>query len=132
MDRSRAARHTVASVHEIGRRQRNQPAPPHIIFGALTDFDRPGARPWLELLDDEQLPRVLDARAPSTVVWSSIWTKRPDAVIEFHLPSDSGGGTDLCWTMLVDDPTPDDSLVGHMRKRMNMLINADLRYSFGQ
>jgi hypothetical protein len=75
---------------------------------------------------------VLSARAPSTVVWSSIWTKRPDAVIGFDLPSDGRGGTDLCWTLFIDDPTPDDALVGHMRKRMNMVINADLRYSFGR
>lgn len=38
----------------------------------------------------------------------------------------------LCWTIEVDEPRPDDSLIGHLRKRMNVLINADLRYSFGQ
>ena len=79
-----------------------------------------------------QRPRLLAAHPPSAVVWSSIWTKRPDAVIEFALPSDGGAGTDLCWTLFVDDPAPDDALVGHMRKRMNVLINADLRYSVGQ
>lgn len=119
-------------MHEIGRRQRTQPAPPHVIFEALTDLDRSGARPWLELLDDEERPQVLRASAPTTVVWSSIWTRRPDAVIEFDLPSDRGGGTDLRWTVSVDEPTPDDALVGHIRKRMNVLINANLRYSFGQ
>jgi hypothetical protein len=46
--------------------------------------------------------------------------------------SDSGGGTDLCWTVLVQEPLPDDALIGRIRKRMNQLINADLRYSFGQ
>ena len=132
MERSLVAPHTVAYVHEIGRRRRNQPAPPHVIFETLTDFDRPGARPWLELLDDEQPPRVLQARASLTVVWSSIWTKRPDAIIQFDLPSDLGGGTDLGWTLLVDDPIPEDAFVGHMRKRVNVLINASLRYSFGQ
>ena len=117
---------------EIGRRRRNQPAPPHVVFEALTYPDRPGARRWFELLDDEQRPRLLDAEAPSTVVWSSIWMKRPDAVITFDLHADGAGGTDLCWTLLVDDPAPDAALLGHMRKRLNVLINAELRYSFGQ
>lgn len=119
-------------MKEIGRRRRNQPAPPHVVFEALTDPDRPGARVWLHLLDDERPPRILRAEAPSTVVWSSIWTKRPDAVIVFDLPSDGRQGTDVCWSLFVDEPEPDDALVGHLRKRMNELINADLRYSFGQ
>jgi hypothetical protein len=61
---------------EAGSRKRNQPAPPHIMFEALTQFDRDPARPWLEL--------------------------------------------------------PDAALVGHMRKRLNQLINANLRFTFGQ
>jgi hypothetical protein len=90
---------------------------PRIILEALTDLDRPGARPWLELLHDEQLPLVLSTRASSKVVWSSIWTKRRDAVIEFDLPSDGRSGTDLSWTLFVDDPAPGDASVAHMRKR---------------
>jgi hypothetical protein len=86
----------------------------------------------LDLLDDEQRPRILRTEAPTTVVWSSLWPKRPDAIIQFHLPSDGGGGTDLRWTLLVDQPAPDNALVGHMRKRLNQLINANLRYTFGQ
>jgi hypothetical protein len=119
-------------VKEVGRRRRSQPAPPRVVFEALTELDRPGARRWLDLLEDEQPPRLLRTEAPSTVVWSSIWMKRPDAVIEFDLPSDGGSGTDLSWTLLVDVPTPDAALLGHMRKRLNVLINAELRYSFGQ
>lgn len=61
-----------------------------------------------------------------------MWTKRPDATLQFDLPADSGSGTDLCWTMLVDEPPPDAALIGHMRKRVNELINANLRYTFGQ
>jgi hypothetical protein len=103
-----------------------------VIFEALTDLDRPGARRWLELLDDEQRPTVLRGCAPSTVVWSSIWIKRPDAVVEFDLAPDGSYGTNLTWTLSVDDPAPDDALIGHMRKRVNQLINSELRYSFGQ
>jgi hypothetical protein len=31
----------------------------------------------------------------------------------------------------VDDPPPDSSLLGHMCRRINVLINANLRYTFG-
>lgn len=120
-------------MHEIGSRQRNQPAPPHILFEALTQPNRDPQRPWLMLLDDEVAPKVLKTTYPDTVVWSSLWKKRPDAVIRFDLPRDeSGHGTDLRWTLEVEEPLPDDGLIGHMRKRLNELINANLRYSFGQ
>jgi hypothetical protein len=103
------------------------------VFEALTQPDRDPARPWLELLDDEQRPRLVEADQPGLVVWSSLWTKRPDAIVRFDLPADAGGyGTDLRWTLLVDEPMPDAALVGHLRKRLNQLINANLRYTFGQ
>lgn len=48
-------------------------------------------------------------------------------------PRDGRGyGTDLRWTLFLDEPTPDDALVGLMRRRINGLINADLRYTFAQ
>lgn len=117
---------------EIGRRRRSQPAPPHVVFEALTHPDRDAARPWLELLADEQHPRVIHADSPSKVVWSTLWVKRPDAVIEFDLPRSADGGTDLQWTLRVEEPLPDAALISHLRKRLNHLINANLRYSFGQ
>lgn len=118
---------------EIGKRKRNQPAPPHALFEALTEPDRDPSRPWLNLLDDEVRPRVLRTDPPAMVLWSSLWVNRPDARLRFDLLSDANGqGTDLCWTLLVDEPAPADALVGHMRKRVNQLINADLRYTFGQ
>ncbi|MCW2524655.1 MAG: hypothetical protein JWO63_2990 [Frankiales bacterium] len=46
--------------------------------------------------------------------------------------SPAGDGTLLRWTLSVNDPLPDEALIGHMRKRLNQLINADLRYTFGQ
>ncbi|TQC46468.1 hypothetical protein EEB14_25975 [Rhodococcus sp. WS4] len=117
---------------EVGTRARTQPAPPHIIFEALTYPHRDPTRPWLILLDDEIEPTVIETRSPDLVVWSSIWTTRPDARLRFDLPGDGRAGTDLRWTLLVDEPEPDPSLLGHLRKRMNQLINARLRYSFGQ
>jgi hypothetical protein len=120
-------------VIEIGSRKRNQPAPPHVIFEALTQPDRDQARPWLKLLDDELHPQIVEADAPSFVLWSSLWAKRPDATIRFDLPADGQGqGTDLRWTLSVNEPVPDDALTGHMRTRVNRLINANLRYTFGQ
>jgi hypothetical protein len=118
-------------VIEIGRRERNQPAPPHIVFAALSNPDEDPNRPWLELLDDEQRPRVIRAEPPSLLIWSSLWVKRPDATLRFDLLPGQGG-TNLCWTLCVDEPAPDDALIGHMRKRVNQLINANLRYRFGQ
>jgi hypothetical protein len=41
-------------------------------------------------------------------------------------------GTDLRWTLNVEEPAPADALVGHLRKRLNQLINANLRFTFGQ
>ena len=116
---------------EIGRRRRTQAPPPHIVFEALSQPDRDPSRPWLRLLDDEQRPGILRANPPTTLVWSSLWVKRPDAVVEFDIAAD-GPGTRLGWTLYVEEPVPDDALVGHLRKRLNQLINADLRYSFGQ
>ena len=117
----------------VGSRRRNQPAPPHVLYEALTTPDRDSARPWLLLLDDEVQPEIVTAEEPSLVVWSSLWRRRPEARIRFELPGDrSGYGTDLSWELLVEEPPPDASLLGHMRRRINHLINANLRYTFGQ
>ncbi len=120
-------------VIEVGKRRRNQPAPPQAVFQALTDPHHDPQRPWLILLDDEIEPTVIKSQKPDYVIWSSLWAKRPDARLRFDLPVDAAGeGTDLSWTLTVDDPMPDAPLLGHMRKRVNELINASLRYSFGQ
>jgi hypothetical protein len=119
-------------VRESGSRQRSQPAPPHVVFEVLADPDRNPARPWLLLLDDERSPRLIDAEKPNVIVWSSLWEKRPDAQVRFDLAPDGAAGTRLRWTLLVAEPLPDPSLLGHMRKRLNELINANLRYTFGQ
>jgi hypothetical protein len=117
---------------EVGSRRKNQPAPPRAVFEALTNPHRDPARPWLKLGPDETEPRLLAADEPHLVVWSSLWPVRADARIRFDLPYDSTRqGTDLTWTLEVDDPEPAAPLLGHMRKRLNVLINAELRYSFG-
>ena len=55
--------------------------------------------------------------------------RRPDPV---RPASDGAAGTRLRWTLLVADQLPTASLLGQMRKRLNELINANLRYTFGQ
>ena len=60
-------------------------------------------------------------------MWSSIWNERPDALVRFDLRSDGTTGTDLCLTLFLAKPLPEPSLLGHMRKRLNQLINANLR-----
>lgn len=41
---------SALGVVEAGRRTRNQPAPPHVIFEAQTEPNRDPAHPWLLLL----------------------------------------------------------------------------------
>lgn len=116
---------------EVASRLRNQPAPPSAVFDDLCDPHRQPARPWLVLNDNETPPKVVDCGRPTYVVWSSIWIRRPDASIRFDL-TPARGGTDLRWTLFVDDPMPDDRLIGHLRRRINELINANLRHTYGQ
>lgn len=116
---------------EAGSRRRNQPAPPAAILEALTEPNRDPTRPWLLLLADEQPPRVVAVDKPRLVIWSSLWTTRLDARIRFDLAAE-GQGTDLRWTLLLDEPLPEPALLRHMGKRLNQLVNANLRYTFGQ
>jgi hypothetical protein len=76
---------------------------------------------------------VLESERPGHVIWSSLWVERPDARLHFDLAPRSGGldGTDLCWTLYCDEPVPDASPIGHMRTRIDELINANLRFTYG-
>ncbi|MFJ1461281.1 hypothetical protein [Nocardia sp. N2S4-5] len=115
----------------IGRRARRLPAPAHVVWGSLTKPTRPGARPWLNLRADEVEPAVLAAVEPTTVTWSSLWPSRADVRVQFDLEVD-GADTCLRYTMLAEEPAPDRSKTGHLRYRINKLLFADLRYSYGQ
>lgn len=116
---------------EAGHRRRNLPAPPHIVHEALTHPDRDPSRPWLHLLPDEQAPTISSTSAEA-VTWSALWPSRPDAVVRFEMVPDGGSGTDLRWTLLVDEPLPDASKLGHLRYRINLLVHGHLRETFGQ
>jgi hypothetical protein len=118
-------------MESIGSRKRNQPAPPWLTFEDLCDPHRQPAKPWLHLLDNEIEPAVIESNRRELVIWSSLWVKRPDARVRFDLEA-AKGGTDLRWTLYADEPLPDASLTGHMRQRIGELINANLRYTYGQ
>jgi hypothetical protein len=121
----------VGDVTEAGSRRRSQPAPPHVVLEALTEPDRDRARPWLLLLDDERLPGIIEAREPDPVVRSSLRDHRLEARIRFQLPQD-GYGTNLRRVLLVAETGARCLAPGHVRRRINELINANLRYTFGQ
>ena len=118
-------------MEEIRSRRRNLPAPPRAVFEDLCGPHRQPVRPWLLLLDDETEPTVIESHRPDKVVWSSLWLTRPDARVQFDL-EDGDGGTDLRWTLYVDEPAPDERFTRYMRKRIGELINANLRYTYGQ
>jgi hypothetical protein len=117
-------------MKEVASRQRNQPAPPWVVFDDLCDPYRQPVRPWLHLHGDEVAPSVVDSDRPHFVVWSTLFAERPDAFVRFELTA-ANGGTDLRWTLYVDDPLPHNNVVAHMRQRIGELINANLRYTYG-
>jgi hypothetical protein len=74
---------------------------------------------------------VLEAERPVRVVWSSLWPSRPSDQIHFDLAV-AGTETLLSFTLLTPDDPPDQSKTGHLRRRLNRLLFADLRFSYGQ
>jgi len=116
---------------EIGSRARKLPAPQSVAWDSLVQPEREGTRPWLSLAADEVAPRILGAEEPHRVVWSSIWPSRPNDEVHFELAA-IGSETSLKLTLLTPDEPPDQSTTGHLRHRLNHLLFADLRYSYGQ
>lgn len=82
-------------------------------------------------MPDETAPRVLKAEKPTRVVWSSLWPSRPNDEVHLELTEEQGE-TRLKFTLLTPDDVPDESKTGHLRRRMNQLLFADLRFSYGQ
>ena len=116
---------------ELGSRKRDQPAPPSVVWEALTEPNRDPSRLWLDLRQDELTPSVLEAVKPALVVWTSLWADRPRDQIRFELER-SGAGCSVRWTLETPDDPPDERRLGQLRYRLNFLINGELRYSFGQ
>ena len=56
---------------------------------------------------------------------SILWITPPDAQVQFDI-KDAGSGCLLRWT-LTDTISPGPLLAGHMCKRLNVFMNAELR-----
>ena len=121
----------IDAVTPYGKRTRRLPAPPHVVFDGLVNPAKTGTRVWLDLMDDEVPPRVVESDGPRRVVWSSLWPSRPCDQVVLEL-ADAGGETALTFTLLADGDMPDESKTGHIRRRINRLLFADLRSSYGQ
>jgi hypothetical protein len=118
-------------MEEIAGKERTQAPPAWVVWEALADPHHPGRRAWLELADDEVAPLVLEASRPTLVVWSSLWPARPRDQVRFELrPKD--GGCALRWRLLTPDPVPAAEVAQHLRRRLNYLVNGELRRTFGQ
>lgn len=115
----------------LAERARPLPAPPAVVWRSLTHLQDPRTRPWLVLLPDEVRPQVVEAVEASYVCWSSLWPSRPDDVVHLELTA-RAGGTLLRFRLEASGALPDASRTGHLRRRLNQLLFADLRFSYGQ
>ena len=112
-------------------RARRLPAPQTVVWDSLIMPAAPTVRPWRNLLEDEVEPKVLFAKKPVDIIWSSLWRSRPNDTVHLTL-SAVGSETLLRFTLLTPDELPDSSKTGHLRRRLNYLLFADLRFSYGQ
>jgi hypothetical protein len=119
-------------VHPLATRRRSQPAPPWAVVEALVRPDGDPARRWLRLQNGEVRPLVLE-EGPAHVLWSSPWPDRPGLRVRLDVTARPEGadGADLRWTLLGDAPLPAEE-VRALRRRLDELLNRDLRQSFDQ
>jgi hypothetical protein len=114
-------------MRPLRTRGKAQPPPAHALFEALSNPAADQRRRWLHLLEDELAPVVLRADPPGTAVWSSLWNDRPDDVIRFDIRDEY-----LTWTLLGEAAEEDEPRLTALHHRINGIVNADLRLSFGQ
>jgi len=119
-------------VLALATRRRSQPAPPWAVLEALLRPDRDPARPWLLPGPGEVRPLALE-EGPAHVLWSSPWPDRPGLRVRLDVTArpDGAAGADLRWTLLADAPLPVEE-VRPLRRRLDELLNRDLRQSFDQ
>lgn len=119
-------------MHPLATRRRSQPAPPWAVVDALVRPDGDPARPWLLLRAGEVRPLVLE-EGTAHVLWSSPWPDRPGLRVRLDVTArpDGADGADLRWTLLGDAPLPPEE-VRPLRRRLDELLNRDLRQSFDQ
>ena len=110
----------------LRNRSKTQPPPASAIYEALSDPVADQARrEWLDLRG-ELPPRVVQAVFPSLVVWASLWPDRPDDQIRFDIEDRR-----LTWTLMGEASDEDEERLDQLRYRLDVMINADLRISFG-
>jgi hypothetical protein len=95
-------------------RRKTQAPPPWVIWEALRDPLRSEDRPWFDARPGERPPVVLAETKPQTVVWSSIWTDRPELTIEF-LIEPAGSGSCVTWTLLGPEGELDEAEIRQRR-----------------
>ncbi|QQS00370.1 MAG: hypothetical protein IPK37_16115 [Austwickia sp.] len=116
----------------IADRTRPLPAPPPVVWADLAEPRAEGTRAWLRLLPDEVPPRVLSSYAPRTLVWSSLWIRHPALVVRLDCRPDGPATRLRVCIEAPDDLALSDAAVGHVRHRINHLLFADLRATYGQ
>jgi len=116
-------------VEELASKERTQAPPAWVVWEALTDLGHSAAREWLDLEDNEVVPKVLESSRPTLVVWSSLWPDRPRDKVRFELRPKDGGCT-VRWRLLTPDTAPSAEVIRSRRHRLNFLINGKLRATF--
>lgn len=106
------------------------PAPPHVVWDDLVAPRTTGARPWLVLEPGEVPPQVMESERPRRVVWSSLWSARPDDVVTIDLTG-GGGGCRLRVRVATPHDVPDDETVQHVSRRLGQLLYGELRLTYG-
>lgn len=112
-------------------RRKTQAPPPWVIWEALPDPFRPDDRSWFDVGPGERHPVVLSETKPHTLVWSSIWTDRPQSTIEI-LIEPAGSGSSVTWTLVGPEGELDEAEIRLRRYRLDQVINGQLRDTFDQ
>jgi hypothetical protein len=122
---------TLVVVEELASKERTQAPPDWVVWEALADPIHYGGRAWLDLEDNEVVPKTIQASRPTLVVWSSLWPDRPGDQVRFELRRKDGGCA-VRWRLLTPDPAPAEDVLKRLRYRLNFLINGKLRATFDQ
>jgi hypothetical protein len=115
----------------LAQRRKTQPPPPWIIWELLSDPFQSEDRPWFDRRDGEQPPMILSATKPQAITRSSIWSDHAELIIEFQIEP-CGPGAAVTWTLLGPEGCLDDLEIRQRRRRLNQLINGQLRDTFDQ
>lgn len=115
-------------MRALRTRSKSFPPPARYTFEALSDpVGDQRRRAWLHLEPGEMEPRVLRAEPHAVVEWASLWPDRPDDVLRFDVADEH-----LTWALLGEATEADEPRLDELRRRIDRLVHAGLRESFGQ